>query len=530
MQEVVMSSSGKAHWDAIVVGSGMGGLTAAAALARANRRVLVLERHRQAGGLTQTFERDGFRFNVGMHCLGGFGPGQPNRRLLEALVGDRIKMARVEGGHDRVSFPGLSIAFDASTSRFGTALSKAFPEESVGIGRYVDALNLGQSALDALLMARCASPLLSSARTWLGHRSIERWVERTTRQVVEECVTGARARAILSARWGDYGSPPGESSFALHATITRRCMDGAWYPEGGPAVFGRELTATIVAAGGEVRTGAEVAEFEVRNGHATGVRLTDGATIVSDCVISDIGIRNTLRRVPSTEADYHWARDGYSLDPSVGSVVAYLGLEGDIAARGATPANEWIYNSWDVNDLWRDPELDERAPALFVSFTSLRDPTHVPGPRQQHICELVAPVDWSVFAQWDRSNSEQGMRAGTESAARSATYLAFKAMVERRLLAQFRERFPQLASCVRYVETSSPVSLASFTGAEHGAMYGLQTTPQRFLSQSLRPRTPIRGLYLAGQDVATPGVMGAAMGGMMAAASIEPGLWKLVRG
>jgi all-trans-retinol 13,14-reductase len=60
-------------------------------------------------------------------------------------------------------------------------------------------------------------------------------------------------------------------------------------------------------------------------------------------------------------------------------------------------------------------------------------------------------------------------------------------------------------------------------------MYGLQTTPQRFLAQGLRPRTPIRGLFLAGQDVATPGVMGAAMGGMMAAASIEPALWKLVR-
>jgi len=508
----------------------MGGLTAAAALASTGRRVLVLERHQKAGGLTQTFERDGFCFNVGMHCLGGFGPGQPNQRLVETLARGRLKMAQVDGAHDRVSFPRLSIAFDASTSRFGSALSKAFPEEKVGIGRYVDALNLGQATLDTLLMARCASPLMSSARTWLGNRSIERWVQRTTRQVVDECVSSAQARAVLCARWGDYGSPPGESSFALHAAITRRCMDGAWYPEGGPAVFARELGATIAAAGGEVRTGAEVAEFEVHKGHATGVRLLDGTTIASDCVVSDIGIRNTLRRVPSTEADYHWARDGYSLDPSVGSVVVYLGLEGDIAARGATPANEWIYDSWNVDDLWRDPELDERAPALFISFTSLRDPTHVPGPRQQHICELVAPVAWSVFAQWDRSNSERGMCAGTESAARSATYLAFKAMVERRLVAQFRGRFPELASCIRYVETSSPVSLASFTGAEHGAMYGLQTTPQRFLSQSLRPRTPIRGLYLAGQDVATPGVMGAAMGGMMAAASIEPGLLKLIRG
>jgi len=160
----------------------------------------------------------------------------------------------------------------------------------------------------------------------------------------------------------------------------------------------------------------------------------------------------------------------------------------------------------------------------------LRDPSHDPGPRQQHTCEVIALLDWSVFAQWDRSNAESGMHVGTESGARSESYLAFKALVERQLLAQFRERFPELASCVRVVESSTPISLATYTGAEHGAMYGLQTTPRRFLAQALRPRTPIPGLYLAGQDVATPGVIGAAMGGMMAAASIEPALWKLIRG
>lgn len=524
-----MGSVRAASWDAIVVGSGSGGLTAAAALATTGRRVLVLERNHQAGGLTQTFVRDGFRFNVGMHRLGGFGPGQPNRRLMEALVGDRLRMTRVEGGHDRVSFPGLSLAFDWSTSHFGTALLTAFPHERHGIGRYLEALEQGQAALDMLLMARCASPLRSSARTWLGQKAIERWVQRTTREVVDECVAAPELRAFLCARWGDYGSPPTESSFALHAAITRRCMDGAWYPAGGPGAFARELSAVVAARGGEVRTDAEVAQFDVEHERATGVRLTDGEMIPCDCIVSDIGIRNTLRRLPSIEMDYHWARDGYSLEPSVGAVVVYLGLEGDIAALGATPVNEWIYESWNVDNLWHDPEHDMRAPAFFVTFTSLRDPAHVPGPRRQHVCELVAPVDWSVFARWDRSNSEEGMKAGTPSAARSPSYLAFKAMVERRLLAQFRERFPELAACVRVVETSSPVSLATFTGAEHGAMYGLQTTPQRFLSHALRPRTPIHGLYLAGQDVATPGVMGAAMGGMMAAASIEAGLWRHVR-
>jgi all-trans-retinol 13,14-reductase len=520
----------EAKWDTIVVGSGIGGLTTAAALVRSGQRVLVLERHRQSGGLTQTFVREGFRFGVGVHYLGGFGRGQPSRRLFDALLGDRLPMAPIEGAYDRVSFPGFSIEFEATASRYGAALLRAFPEEEQGIARYIEALGDGQSALDTVFAARCAPPIAGSALVWMKHRAIDRWVERTTRQVVDECVGTPQARAVLAARWGDYGSPPSEGSFALHATVMRHYLDGAWYPVGGPGAFAREFGAVIEAGGGAIRTNAEVAAIEVRDGGVTGVRLADGEVIAAECVVSDIGIRNTLRRLPSPEVDYQWAAEGFALEPSVGFIGLYLGLEGDIAARGATPANEWIYESWNVDALWRDPANELRAPALFVSFPSLRDPSHVPGPRMQHTCELVALVDCNAFARWDRSNFEGAMHPGTGSAARSESYRAYKAQIERNLLAQFNARFPELAACVRVVESSTPISVATYTGAEHGAMFGLQTTPRRFMAQALRPRTPIRGLYLAGQDVATPGVIGAAMGGMMAAASIEPGLWKLIRG
>jgi all-trans-retinol 13,14-reductase len=77
----------KTSWDAIVVGSGIGGLAAGAALSTCGKRVLILERHAQPGGLTQSFQRRGWRFNVGVHYLGGFGPGEANRRLLDHLAG-----------------------------------------------------------------------------------------------------------------------------------------------------------------------------------------------------------------------------------------------------------------------------------------------------------------------------------------------------------------------------------------------------------------------------------------------------------
>jgi len=286
------------------------------------------------------------------------------------------------------------------------------------------------------------------------------------------------------------------------------------------------LGRTIGEGGGEIRTRAEVAGITVEGRRVTGVRLRSGEQIESRCVISDAGAHNTLRLLPSGEVDYGWAQDVTELEASTGYVGLYLGLSGDIGQAGADAANTWIYESWDVSQGWDDPIGQPRAPALFVAFPSLRDPAHDPGPRKRHTCEIVALVNWSAFSKWDHSDGPDGMAAG---AAREKGYAEVKDRLTRGLLAQFGEHFPALAPMVQFAEASTPITVASFTGAEHGAMYGLATTPQRFLSPALRPRTPIGGLLLAGQDACTPGVTGAMMGGMMAAASLEPQLWRLLR-
>lgn len=515
--------------DAIVIGSGIGGLAAAAALATQGRRVLVLERHTHAGGLTQTFERDGFRFNIGVHYLGGFGPGSLNRRIFDLLGGARIALAPIPGTYDRIRFPGFETAFSPPREALVQTLKAAFPEEGAGIDRYFDAVDHGVRALGAAFVTHSAPPLVAKTMQWLRGAEIERWVGSTTWDTVCDCVRDPRLRAVLCAQWGDYGSRPQESSFAMHATVAQHYFDGAWYPVGGSGSFAREMGVTIAAAGGVIRTSAEVAAIRMHEGRVAGVTLAGGETLDAPCVISDAGMRNTLRMLPSQEIDYAWASDVLELEPSFGHVGLYLGIEGDIAALGADTANEWIYESWDVNALWRDPFTQQRAPALFVSFPSLRDPAHDPGPRQRHTAEVVALVDWNVFAQWDRSLEPGGMRAGTAAAERSESYLAFKALLEQNLLAQFAHHFPDVAARVVQHTASTPISVATFIGSEHGAIYGLETSPRRFLSNALKPRTPVGGLFLAGQDASTPGIAGAMMGGLMAAASVEPKLWSMLR-
>jgi len=217
---------------------------------------------------------------------------------------------------------------------------------------------------------------------------------------------------------------------------------------------------------------------------------------------------------------YEWAADALGIERSVGYVGLYLGLEGDIEAAGASRANVWVHEDWNINRLWQDPAADSDAPAMFISFPSLKDPRHDPGAARKHTCEIVTLVDADAFKHWERGGAAHSKDAG---------YLALKRRIEQRLLAQFGRHFPELAPLVKFVTSSTPLSVANYTGAEHGAMYGLAVTPQRFLSEALRPRTPVHGLYLAGQDACCPGVTGALMGGLMAAIAVDPRLLGLLR-
>ena len=106
-------------YDAIVIGSGIGGLTTAGLLARvAGRRVLVLEKHTEPGGLTHTFRRDGFSWDVGLHYIGQLEPGSPLRTYLDYLSGDELVWNRVPDAYDRFVYPGIDFSAPSDPAEY----------------------------------------------------------------------------------------------------------------------------------------------------------------------------------------------------------------------------------------------------------------------------------------------------------------------------------------------------------------------------------------------------------------------------
>ena len=127
---------------------------------------------------------------------------------------------------------------------------------------------------------------------------------------------------------------------------------------------------------------------------------------------------------------------------------------------------------------------------------------------------MIAICDPQVFARWLDVSQKQ----------RPPEYLELKARIEKRLLAQFLRHFPALAPMVRFHELSTPLTQRHYVRSPDGAMYGIEMSASRLTTPALEVRTPIHGLLLAGQDVTSPGIAGAVMGGLMAAAAVEPAL------
>lgn len=504
------------HWDSIVIGSGIGGLAAAALLARhGGKRVLVLERHYTAGGYTHSFRRPGYSWDVGVHYIGEVNdPGSPVRAVFDHLTEGKLRWHKMPEVYDRVITGGRTVDFPEGRENFRTALKVAFPKESGAIDRYLASVEAAQKA-GGLYFAEKAipRPIARVAGGWM-RAGFLRWARRTTLEVLRELTRDRELIGVLTAQWGDYGLPPAQSSFGMHAIIANHYFNGASYPVGGAARIAETIAPAIESNGGKIVVSAEVREIVTERGAAVGVKMADGRELRAPVIVSDAGAGNTFERLlPRANPMPNTIKEALRcIPPSMAHLSLYVGLKHTAAELGLTGTNLWIAPGPDhdanLARFVKDPSAP--FPMLFISFPSAKDPEfeHKHPGRATIEAVALAPYDWFESFEggvWKR---------------RGAEYDAFKDGLKRRLQRELERAVPAVAGKIDYAELSTPLTTRHFMNYARGEAYGLAVTPERFLSRALTPQTSIKGLYLTGQDVATLGVTGAMMGGLLSASAI----------
>jgi all-trans-retinol 13,14-reductase len=509
----------KQEIDVIIIGSGIGGLACASALAKTGRKVLVLEQHHKIGGLTQTFSRNGYTWDVGLHYLGRMGEGETPARIMDWLSDGRIKMHFLGPIYECVHFPdNFTIEFSSPVENLEASLTKNFPSYENEIKNYLTTISEAETAIRELMISRSLPGIAGKIFGWLKRKPIQKWCGRTTEQVLQTYISNTILRSVLTAQWCDFGGKPSEASFAFQALITYHYLNGAYYPVGGAEAIANGLRPSIEQANGQILINSPVKEVIIKKDQAIGVTTESGKSYFAKKVISDIGAAATVNRLlPKELHATAWAQEIMSFRENVGHICLYLGLEGDILTSGASLAKQSFYESWNTNNaIWEDPVNQSRAPAMFVFFPSLRDPKTKSTGRNQHTASVITMTRWEYFQQWQNSSPKN----------RPEEYKLAKQKIEQHMLLQFKDYFPELSPLIRYHEISTPLTMSHYKRAHNGSGYGLEMTPRRLLSNSLRAKTPIRGLYLTGQDIISPGITGGMMAGVFTAATIEPRLFK----
>ncbi len=505
-------------WDAIVIGSGIGGLATAAIMAKEGKKVLVLERHYTAGGYTHVFRRPGYEWDVGLHYVGEVNrPKSTVRRLFDYVTDGQLEWADMGDVYDNICFGEAVYPLRKGTEDFKAELAKHFatPEDRRAIEEYVDLVFEVVGQGQKFFTEKAMPPLMGKIAGGFLRKKFVEYSRRSTLSVMRELTDNEKLIGVLTGQWGDYGLPPAQSSFVMHAMVARHYFSGAAYPVGGSGAILEHIAPVIQQTGGELAVSAEVRRVLVQDDRAVGVAMADGRTIRADMVISDAGYMNTVSHLlPEDITQRHgMLADLAQVEPSSSHVCLYLGFKKTAEELELPKANYWLYpddydHDANLERYLANPEEAE-LPVTYISFPSAKDPSwqdRYPGTATIEII-TVAPYEW--FRDWE----------GTRWKHRGEEYEAFKQKFTDRMLEKLFSVEPQLEGLVDHCELSTPLSTQNFTGYQFGEIYGLDHTPERFDKRFLRAHTPIKGLYLTGQDIATCGVAGALSASMITSAA-----------
>ncbi|CAN5217006.1 NAD(P)/FAD-dependent oxidoreductase [soil metagenome] len=505
-------------YDVIMIGSGIGGLTAAALLTKAGKRVLVLERHYTAGGFTHMFKRKDYEWDVGIHYLGEVHhPSSVLAQVFDYLSDGQLQWADMGAVYDKIIFGDEVYDFRTGIEEFKGQLKEYFPDraDQEAIDAYVQLVFDVAKASGSYFAARAIPKVGRFLFGALMRRGLNKIASQTTRQVLEGITKNEKLIGVLTGQYGDYGLPPAQSSFAMHAMVAKHYFRGGSYPVGGSTRIFDTIAPLIINGGGAIYTNADVKEIIVEGNKATGVRLADGVTIKAPMVISSAGIMNTYNHlIPQAVSEKAgFPQQMRELTPSSGHLSLYIGLKHTAEELGIDKPNLWIYPAnynHDENLARFMADENEPLPVVYISFPGAKDPeftTRFPG---RTTIEIITIAPYERFAEWDGSRWKH----------RGEEYDAYKEKLSQRLLEYLYKYVPQTKGKVDYYELSTPLTTKHFINYQHGEIYGIDHTPDRFAKKFLLPETPIKGLYLTGQDIVTAGVGGALFGGVITASAI----------
>lgn len=469
------------HYDAVVIGAGNAGLTAATALQRGGRKTLLVERHNIPGGCATSFVRGEFEFETALHQLSGLGTEKKPfimRNIFAQLgVMDKVEFIQ-EHALYRLIVPGeLDVTLPASWEGVRSLLHDMFPEEVEAINRFMQLCEkVTLESFIALPKARLSNDeavLKSTCPNYVEYGF------RPAQDVLDEFFSDAKLKSILATYWLYLGVPPTMLPFSdLAAILYAYSVFKPWHIKGGSQAMSNALVESFLEAGGEVRFNCGVEKIHTQDGRVCAVSLEGGEKVSCNAVVSNASPLTTFNELLDLEQPpLNIQQDFKSRRMGTSAFVIYLGLDCTPQELGVTTASSFIYETMDEKQIHARMGSLEAPLGGMLTCYNLEDPSAAPAGKSQVVLVCLQYGDvWQSVAAED--------------------YAQTKYEFAEKLIRMIEKVYPKVRQHIEEIEVATPLTMMRYLNTPGGAIYGYQQSTQD--SSLLRERLDaVPGLYLA---------------------------------
>ncbi len=486
-------------YDAVIIGSGMGGLACGVVLAKEGYSVCIVEKNKQIGGTLQTYARDKVIFDSGVHYVGGLEKGQNMYQLFKYLgIMEKVKLRKLdEGVFDAVAFgddPKI-YRYAQGYDRFIKTMVEDFPEEEEAIRKYCEAI---KDVCNKFPLYNLRSGGLSDKLDAL---------ETDTKSFIETLTKDVTLQNVLGGTNLLYAGQADKTPFYVHALVINSYIESSYRFVDGGSQIARFLAKEITTRGGVILRDTKVTKLVEEEGLIQYAEMHDGKKIYGDKFISNIHPQQTLELAGSEVIKKAYRNRIKSLENSISTLCVNVVMKKDTFKY-----LNYNFYCFSQNDPWTainyTPENWPNGYAMFFTASS-KTTEYAEG------VTLMAYMHFSEMKKWEKT-----FNTVSEEDDRGDDYEQFKIEKAEKIFDETEKRFPGFRTCIKSYYVSTPLTWRDYIGNGDGSLYGVTKDYREPMKTFISPRTKIPNLYLTGQNLNMHGVLGVTVGSIVTCASI----------